>query len=185
VSSCYNQLCGTWSLWENYCYSSSLEIPCYLILRFIMITTKACCWATSCARIFPISFRTWSVLYTVNTDSSLLHTIKCHGWVVNTPSSYSGGLGLYLGPEAGNLRFSWFSSVPQGECLYSSIKLGHDYFLPNPIPFIIHLIIWCYTVLARHVSTIWSLSSATKLKQHLLHIFNLTILRGLLLYWHT
>jgi hypothetical protein len=33
--------------------------------------------------------------------------------------------------------FSWFSSVPPGECRDSILKLGHDRFLPNPFQFII------------------------------------------------
>jgi hypothetical protein len=33
--------------------------------------------------------------------------------------------------------FSWFSSVPPGECRDSILKLGNDRFLPNPLQFII------------------------------------------------
>jgi len=34
----------------------------------------------------------------------------------------------------------WFSSVPPGECRSSTLKLGHDRFLPNPFQLIIHFI---------------------------------------------
>jgi hypothetical protein len=46
-----------------------------------------------------------------------------------------------LGPETGypNWGFSWFSSVPPGECRDRSLKLSHDRFLPNPFQFIIQL----------------------------------------------
>jgi hypothetical protein len=37
------------------------------------------------------------------------------------------------------LRFSWFSTVPPGECCYSILKLSHNRFLPNHFHFIIHL----------------------------------------------
>jgi len=33
----------------------------------------------------------------------------------------------------------WFSSVPPGKFWDSTLKLGHDRFLPNPFQFIIHL----------------------------------------------
>jgi hypothetical protein len=46
--------------------------------------------------------------------------------------------GSNLGPEAGypECVFSWFSSVPPGECWDSTLKLGHDRFLPSPFQFI-------------------------------------------------
>jgi len=37
------------------------------------------------------------------------------------------------------LRFSWFSTVPPRECRDSTLKLGHDRFVPNPFQFIIRL----------------------------------------------
>jgi hypothetical protein len=33
--------------------------------------------------------------------------------------------------------FSWYTSVPPGECRDSSFKLGHNRFLTNPLQFII------------------------------------------------
>jgi hypothetical protein len=43
------------------------------------------------------------------------------------------GPGSILGPATGypNSRFSWFSSVPPGELLDSTLKLGLDRFLPT------------------------------------------------------
>jgi hypothetical protein len=43
-------------------------------------------------------------------------------------------LGPKLGPETGypESGFSWFSSVPPSEFLDSTLKLGHNSFLPNP-----------------------------------------------------
>jgi hypothetical protein len=49
--------------------------------------------------------------------------------------------GSDLGPETGCLDrgFSLFSSVLPGECWHSTLKWGHDCFLPNPFQFIIHV----------------------------------------------
>jgi hypothetical protein len=49
--------------------------------------------------------------------------------------------GSNLNPETGypDWGFSWFSSIPTGECQDSALKLGHDCFLLNPFQFIIHL----------------------------------------------
>jgi hypothetical protein len=48
--------------------------------------------------------------------------------------------GSNLDPETGypDWGFSWFSSVHAGECRGSTLKLGHDRFLPNSIKFIIY-----------------------------------------------
>jgi hypothetical protein len=37
-------------------------------------------------------------------------------------------------PDGG---FSWFSSVPPGECWDRILKLGHKHFLPNPLKFMV------------------------------------------------
>jgi hypothetical protein len=49
--------------------------------------------------------------------------------------------GLNLGPETDYpvWSFSLFSSVPPGECRSSTLKSGHDRFLPYPFQFIINL----------------------------------------------
>jgi hypothetical protein len=46
-----------------------------------------------------------------------------------------------LGLETGypGWKFSSFSSVPPGKFRYSTLKLGHDRFLPHRLQFIIHL----------------------------------------------
>jgi hypothetical protein len=49
-------------------------------------------------------------------------------------SNLSPGIGY---PGGG---FSWFSSVHPGECRDSTLKLGHDLFLPNSLQFIIYLL---------------------------------------------
>jgi hypothetical protein len=43
---------------------------------------------------------------------------------------------LILAPKTGylDLGLLWSSSVPPGECRDSTLKLGHDRFLPNPFP---------------------------------------------------
>jgi hypothetical protein len=47
--------------------------------------------------------------------------------------------GSNLGPETSYPEFFMFSSVFPGEFRDSTLKLGHDRFLPNPFPFIIQL----------------------------------------------
>jgi hypothetical protein len=47
--------------------------------------------------------------------------------------------GSHLDPETGCPGFSWFSSVPPGECQDYTLKFGHDHILPNSLQFIIHL----------------------------------------------
>jgi hypothetical protein len=66
------------------------------------------------------------------------HTERC-GWVVNTPASYSGGLGLEYRLGDRQSRLSWFSLVLSGEFRDSTLKSVHDRFLTNPFQFIIHL----------------------------------------------
>jgi hypothetical protein len=44
---------------------------------------------------------------------------------------------LRPGGRLSRLRFLWFSSVPPGECRESTLKLGHDRFLPSFFQFII------------------------------------------------
>jgi hypothetical protein len=52
---------------------------------------------------------------------------QCRGRDVNTPAPYWGGPASNLGSQTGwhNWGFSWYSSVPPGECWDSSLKLGH------------------------------------------------------------
>jgi hypothetical protein len=38
--------------------------------------------------------------------------------------------GSKLGPDTDYSEFLWFSSVPPGKCQDSTLKLGHDHFLP-------------------------------------------------------
>jgi hypothetical protein len=49
--------------------------------------------------------------------------------------------GVNIGLETGypNWGFSWFASFPPDECWDSTLKLGHDRFLPNPFQFTIQL----------------------------------------------
>jgi hypothetical protein len=76
------------------------------------------------------------------TEAGLLKCATKHrGRVVNTPASYSEVPGLNLCPsyQLSWLKFLWFSSIPPDECMDSTLKLGHDRFLPNPFQFnIIH-----------------------------------------------
>jgi hypothetical protein len=49
-------------------------------------------------------------------------------------------LGSILGPsDRLSWGSSWFYSVPPDKCLDSTLKLGHDRFLPNPFQSIFHL----------------------------------------------
>jgi hypothetical protein len=48
------------------------------------------------------------------------------------------GSNLGPGDRISWLRFLWFSSVPPVECQDSTLKLGHDRFLPNSFQCIIH-----------------------------------------------
>jgi hypothetical protein len=59
--------------------------------------------------------------------------------VVKTTASNSGvpGSNLCPGDRLSSLRFLWFSSVPPGYCRDSTLKLGHDRFLPDIFKFII------------------------------------------------
>jgi hypothetical protein len=68
-------------------------------------------------------------------------TTERHGRVVNSPASYLGGPRFKFRPgdRLSWLRFSWFSSVPPGKCRDSTLKLGHDRFLPHPFQCFIHL----------------------------------------------
>jgi hypothetical protein len=72
---------------------------------------------------------------------SLLNITEFRGRVVNILFPYSGcpGFKSRPGDRLYSLRFSWLSSVPPSECLYSTLKLGHDLSLPNQVQFIIHL----------------------------------------------
>jgi hypothetical protein len=47
--------------------------------------------------------------------------------------------GSNLGSETGYPEVMWFYSVSPGECRDSTLKSGHDRFLPNPFRFIVHL----------------------------------------------
>jgi hypothetical protein len=69
-------------------------------------------------------------------------------------------LGSNLGPETGypDCGFSWFSSVLTGKLWDSTLKLGHDPFLPHPFQFIIHL--------SPLHSTLYNLSVQTSSKAH-------------------
>jgi hypothetical protein len=59
---------------------------------------------------------------------TLLHRIrKVPGWNFGPETCYP------------NWGFLWFPSVPPGKCWYSTLKLGHDRFLPHPFYFIIHM----------------------------------------------
>jgi hypothetical protein len=65
-----------------------------------------------------------------------------HGRVVNTPTLYAGGPEFDSQPRRMAILtevFQWFSPVPPGKCPDSTLKLGHDRFLPNPFQFIIYL----------------------------------------------
>jgi hypothetical protein len=72
-----------------------------------------------------------------------IHKFSVHGRVLNTPASYSQGLGFkpqHWRPAILIEVFSWFYSVPPGECHNSNLKLGHERFQPNPFQvIIIHL----------------------------------------------
>jgi hypothetical protein len=61
------------------------------------------------------------------------------GREVTAPASYLGGSGFKSQPRDRQswLRFSRFFSVTPGECRDSTLKLGHDHFLPNPFQFIV------------------------------------------------
>jgi hypothetical protein len=62
------------------------------------------------------------------------------GRVVNIPASYSRGPGFEHRPgDRLTWCFSWFASFPPDECWDSTLKLGHDRFLPNPFQFTIQL----------------------------------------------
>jgi hypothetical protein len=47
-----------------------------------------------------------------------------------------------LGPETSypDWLLSWFPSVPTGEFRDSALKLGHNRFVSNPVPFVIHVL---------------------------------------------
>jgi hypothetical protein len=55
-----------------------------------------------------------------------------------------------LSPEIGysDLVFLWFSSVPPGKCWDSTLRVGHDRFLPQPSnsSFTYHPFIQCHIV---------------------------------------
>jgi hypothetical protein len=57
-----------------------------------------------------------------------------HGQVVNTPASCSMSQVQFPAPVTVYpvFGFSWFYSVPTGECWGITLKLGPDHFLPNP-----------------------------------------------------
>jgi hypothetical protein len=59
------------------------------------------------------------------------------------------GSNLGLGTGYSDRGFSWFLPVPPGKCWDSTtLKLGHDHFLPNRFQFTIHHpIIWHYIIL--------------------------------------
>jgi hypothetical protein len=73
--------------------------------------------------------------------NQLQNNTERHGRVVNTPASYSGSPGFKSRSteRLSWLRFSWFFSIPPGECRNSTLKLDHARFLPNPFHFIINL----------------------------------------------
>jgi hypothetical protein len=72
------------------------------------------------------------------------HRTEHHSPVVNTTTLYSGGPAFKS--QSGNW-LSWlefflcFSSDLPDKCWDSTLKSGHDHFLPNPSQFIIHPII--------------------------------------------
>jgi hypothetical protein len=68
--------------------------------------------------------------------SSVLPT-KCHGWVVNTPASYSGGPGFNSWPWWLAILIDVFRGFPQSLQANITLKLGHDCFLPISFQFII------------------------------------------------
>jgi hypothetical protein len=71
-------------------------------------------------------------------SSPLLFLTEHRGRVVSIPASYSGGPGFKSRPEdrLSWLTFAWFSSIRSGEYRGSTLKLGHDRFLPNHFRFI-------------------------------------------------
>jgi hypothetical protein len=61
------------------------------------------------------------------------------GLAVNTSDSYSGGPGFKYVPRHRLYRlkfFSWFFLFPPVKFRDSTLKLSHDWFLPNPFQFI-------------------------------------------------
>jgi hypothetical protein len=62
-----------------------------------------------------------------------------HDRMINTPASYTGGTKFQSRPRYWLfLGVSWFSSILPGKYRDTTLKLGHDRFLPNPLHFINH-----------------------------------------------
>jgi hypothetical protein len=74
------------------------------------------------------------------------------GPVVNTSASYSEGPRFKFQPERPAIPIEVYVgfSVHPGECLDSTLKLGHDRFLPNPFQFITIHFLPCH----RHYSLV-------------------------------
>jgi hypothetical protein len=80
---------------------------------------------------------TWSLIHVVKRQYllTLISTKRCR--VINPPASYSGVLGSEIGyPDWG---FPWFSSVPPGEYLDITLKLGHMHFFSSLFQVTVHL----------------------------------------------
>jgi hypothetical protein len=97
--------------------------------------------AKSAIVIIPLTFRTWVTTGgTKCTSQSQLrreHVLKAYSFIYNLFND----AGSNICPQSGSSDwdFSWFYSVPPGECRNSILQLGHDSFLPNPFQFITHL----------------------------------------------
>jgi hypothetical protein len=123
-----------------------LECKCEHPLKFWkVIIHDAQSWFLQSSSLGTIHIHT-------DTHISFTRTTKRHGWVVSTPTSYSGGLGFDSRPWRLSILIEvlWFFSVTLGEGRDSTLKLGHDHFVPNPFQFIIidlssyhrHYMVW-------------------------------------------
>jgi hypothetical protein len=106
------------------------------LFPLLRVETGGRCKLAQAATSLPYSlhsqFQCWLMLkYFVAVISLFIKSqMERCGRIVNTPSSCSGGPGLKSRPGdrlSWSSFFSWFSSVPPGECGDSTIKLGHDY----------------------------------------------------------
>jgi hypothetical protein len=81
--------------------------------------------------------------------------------VSNTPTSYSGGPGSNFDPgdRLSWWSFSWFTSVPPGECWGSTLKLHNNYFLTKSFPIHHHSLITIS-------STLYSIVTKSVLKNY-------------------
>jgi hypothetical protein len=75
----------------------------------------------------------------------------CHGWVIITTVSYSGGVpvwNLSLGTSYPDWSFVWFFLVPTGKCRDSTLNYATDasFHILSSLLFTYYLFIWCYIV---------------------------------------